>query len=268
MRSLIRLACLLCTALGLSACAPMLAMVGTNQTLVQILAQVERVKLAGDGASFAASDKTITDHMLSRATGKDCKVFNVLNKESVCADTSSIIAIAENKSLKGDTPGQIAALDSSIKAAAADEPTMKAARNAEPIITASFELRSSGDTSGRIALLDSNIKSATANAAQGGNNAAPVLAAESLDKPKVEVVSVPGTNLVRKADPQPDASNSNPKDGAPVIATAQTAQPKESASPAAAPEVPPHDEPNAAQPRTVAQPVRPSLVLSREAASG
>jgi hypothetical protein len=246
----------------------MLALVGTNQTLVQVVAQVDRAKLASDGASFAASNKTITDHVLSKATGKECKIFNVLNKESVCANSSSVIAIAANNSLKADTPGQIAALDSSIKAAAADEPTMEAVRNAEPIITASFDLRSNGDTSGRIALLDSNIKSATANAAQGGNNAAPVLAAESPDKPNVEVVSVPGTNLVRKANPQPDESNSNPKGGAPVIASAQTAQPKESASPAAAPEVPPHDEPNAAQPRTVAQPVRPSLVLSREAASG
>lgn len=268
MPALIRLACLLCAALGLSACAPMLSFIGTNQTAVQIVAQIERVKVAGDGASFAASNKTITDHMLSKATGKDCKVFNVLTKESVCADTSSVIAIAENKSLKGDTPGQIAALDSSIKAAAADEPTMEAARNTQPIVTASFEPRSNGDTSGRIALLGSNIKSASANPAQGGNNAAPVLAAESPDKPKVEVVSVPGTNLVRKANPQPDASNSNPKDGAPVIASAQTAQPKESASPAAAPEVPPHDEPNAAQPRTVARPAGPSLGLSREAASG
>jgi hypothetical protein len=246
----------------------MLALVGTNQTMVQVIAQAERVKLAGDGASFAASQKTITDHMISAALGKDCNTFNILTKESVCAGTSSVIAIAANDSLKADTPGQIAALDSSIKAAAAGEPTMEAARNVEPIIGASFDMRSNGDTSSRIALLDSNIKSATANAAQGGNNAAPVLAAESPDKPNVEVVSVPGTNLVRKADPQPDESNSNPKGGAPVIASAQTAQPKESASPAAAPEVPPHDEPNAAQPRTVAQPVRPSLVLSREAASG
>src|SRR5258706_4517556 len=242
MPALIRLACLLCAALCVSACAPMLAIIGTNQTAVQIIAQVERVKVAGDGASFAATNKTITDHMLSKAVGKDCKIFNVLNKESVCANTSSVIAIEENKSLKGDTPGQIAALDSSIKAAAAGEPTMEAARNTEPIIAASLDPRSNGDTSSRISLLDSNIKSSRANAAQGGNNAPPALAAEAPDKPKVEVGTVPGTNLVRKADPQPGESNSTPKAGAPEIATAQTAQPKESASPAAPPEGPPHAE--------------------------
>lgn len=87
-----RLVCLLCAALGLSACAPMLALLGTNTTAVQIVAQIERVKLAGDGASYAASNKTITDHVLSQATGKDCKVFNVLTKESVCADKTPVIA--------------------------------------------------------------------------------------------------------------------------------------------------------------------------------
>jgi hypothetical protein len=92
MRSLIRLACLLCTALGLSACAPLLAIVGTNQTFVQVAAQVERVRLAGDGASFAASNKTITDHALSKATGKDCKIFNVLTTESVCAEKTPVVA--------------------------------------------------------------------------------------------------------------------------------------------------------------------------------
>ena len=267
MPALIRLACLLCATLGLAACAPMLAFIGTNQTAVQIVAQIERVKVAGDGASFAATNKTITDHMLSRATGKECKLFNVLNKESVCANSSSVIAIAENKSLKGDTPGQVAALDSSIKAAAAGEPTTETARNAEPIVSASLEPRSDSDTSGRIALLGSNIKSAGANAAADGNNAAPALAAESPDKPTAEVASVPGTNLVRKANPQSDESNADRKDGAPVTASAPTAQPKESA--AAAPAAPGHDEPNAAEPRTVAaQPARPSLILSSEAASG
>ena len=92
MRALIRFAGLVCTALGLSACAPMLALVGTNTTLVQVVAQVERVKLAGDGASFAASHKTITDHALSMATGKECKVFNVLTKESVCTEKTPVIA--------------------------------------------------------------------------------------------------------------------------------------------------------------------------------
>jgi hypothetical protein len=80
------MSCLLCVALAQTACAPMLSLIGTNQTLVQIVAQVERVKVVGDGATYVASSKTITDHALSAAIGKDCKVFNVLTRESVCTE--------------------------------------------------------------------------------------------------------------------------------------------------------------------------------------
>ena len=92
MPALIRLLALLCLAPVLTACAPMLAMVGTKTTLVQVIAQVERVKLAGDGASYVSSNKTITDHALSKVMGKECKIFNVLTNESVCAETTPVIA--------------------------------------------------------------------------------------------------------------------------------------------------------------------------------
>ena len=84
MSSTLRLHCLLCATLALTACAPMLSLIGTNQTLVQVVAQVERVKLAGDGASYVSSSKTLTDHALSVAVGKDCKVFNVVTPDPVC----------------------------------------------------------------------------------------------------------------------------------------------------------------------------------------
>ena len=90
MTSLIRLACLLCLCLGMTACAPMLSLIGTNQTLVQVVAQGERVKLAGDGASYVTSKKTVTDHAISIVTGKDCKLFNVLDKQSVCKETDTV----------------------------------------------------------------------------------------------------------------------------------------------------------------------------------
>jgi len=92
MRPPIRVALLVCTAPLVAACAPMLAMMGTNTTLVQVVAQVERVKLAGDGASYVSSHKTITDHALSKVMGKECKIFNVLTNESVCAETTPVIA--------------------------------------------------------------------------------------------------------------------------------------------------------------------------------
>ena len=67
----------------------MLAMVGSHQSVVQLVAQIERVKLAGDGASYVASSKTITDHALSGVVGKDCKVFNVVTREPVCTEKAT-----------------------------------------------------------------------------------------------------------------------------------------------------------------------------------
>ena len=92
MSTAVRLACLLCAALSLAACAPMLAMLGSNTSLVAVVTQVERIKLAADGASLVRSDKTLTDHALSKATGKECKIFNVLTKESVCAEKTPVVA--------------------------------------------------------------------------------------------------------------------------------------------------------------------------------
>jgi hypothetical protein len=89
MSAYLRLACLLVISLCLKGCAPMLAIAGYHQTVVQVVAQVERVKLAGDGVSYVASSKTITDHLLSSAVGKDCKVFNVVSRDPVCTDKSA-----------------------------------------------------------------------------------------------------------------------------------------------------------------------------------
>jgi hypothetical protein len=83
---LIRLPCLLCATLSLTACAPMLSLMGTNQTLVQVVAQVERVKVTGDGVSYVASSKTVTDHALSMALDKNCKLFNVVTPDPVCTE--------------------------------------------------------------------------------------------------------------------------------------------------------------------------------------
>jgi hypothetical protein len=70
----------------------MLAMMGGNTSFVAVLTQAERIKLAADGASLVQSDKTLTDHALSKVTGKECKIFNVLSKESVCAEKTPVIA--------------------------------------------------------------------------------------------------------------------------------------------------------------------------------
>ena len=86
MSLLIRLPWLLCATLSLTACAPLLSLVGINQTMVQTAAQVERAKVAVDGVSYVASSKTTTDHALSVALGKNCKVFNIVARDPVCTD--------------------------------------------------------------------------------------------------------------------------------------------------------------------------------------
>ena len=86
MSLLIRLPWLLCATLSLTACAPILSLVGIHQTLVQAVAQLERVKVAVDGVSYVASSKTTTDHALSMALGKNCKVFHVVTLDPVCTD--------------------------------------------------------------------------------------------------------------------------------------------------------------------------------------
>ena len=92
MSTAVRLACFFCAALSLTACAPMLAMVGAKTSAVAVLTQLERIKLAADGASLMQSNKTLTDHALSKVSGMECKIFNVLSKESVCAEKTPVIA--------------------------------------------------------------------------------------------------------------------------------------------------------------------------------
>jgi hypothetical protein len=86
MPSFIRLLCLLSLLLSLTGCAPALALIGYHSSVVQVVAQVERVKLGVDGASYVASSKTTTDHALSGIVGKDCKLFNIISPDPVCKD--------------------------------------------------------------------------------------------------------------------------------------------------------------------------------------
>ncbi len=98
MRAYVRLFCVLCASLCLTACAPLLAIVGYSQQAVQVVAQVERVKLVGDGVSYVGSGKTITDHALSKAVDADCRVLNVVSRDPVCAPkTANAAALAKER---------------------------------------------------------------------------------------------------------------------------------------------------------------------------
>jgi len=121
MSTAVRLACFFCGALSLTACAPMLAMVGAKTSAVAVLTQLERIKLAADGASLMQSNKTLTDHALSKVSGKECKIFNVLSKESVCAEKTPVIAADSDALPKevatGAAPADPAALPTEVATA-------------------------------------------------------------------------------------------------------------------------------------------------------
>ena len=75
--------------LSVAACAPLAAMLGYSSPVIQLAAQVDQVKLAADGVSYVSSGKTISDHVISAATGSDCKVTNILDKAPLCLSASS-----------------------------------------------------------------------------------------------------------------------------------------------------------------------------------
>jgi hypothetical protein len=49
----------------LSACAPLISMIGYSGSAVQVAVQLDRAKLLSDGVSYLGSGKTITDHAVS-----------------------------------------------------------------------------------------------------------------------------------------------------------------------------------------------------------
>jgi hypothetical protein len=73
----------------LAACAPLTALMGMGQPAIQAAAQIDQAKIVADGVSYLGSGKTITDHVLSTATGADCRVANILSKSAICITESA-----------------------------------------------------------------------------------------------------------------------------------------------------------------------------------
>lgn len=69
----------------LAGCMPLASFIGMTPATVQTAAQIDQMKLLADGASFAGSGKTLTDHALSIATGYDCSTSAVFKGQPVCA---------------------------------------------------------------------------------------------------------------------------------------------------------------------------------------
>jgi hypothetical protein len=92
-----RLLCVLFVLSCLSACAPLVAMVGYGGSALQFAVTIDRVKLLGDGVSYLGSGKTITDHAVSMAVGADCRMLNVVSPKPLCAPEPAAVAAVANQ---------------------------------------------------------------------------------------------------------------------------------------------------------------------------
>jgi hypothetical protein len=81
---IIRVVFSLCAFPTLAACAPIMALIGYGGPAVQVAAQIDRLKLIGDGVAYVGSGKTISDHVLSKAMHADCRFLNLVTHDAVC----------------------------------------------------------------------------------------------------------------------------------------------------------------------------------------
>lgn len=94
----------------LQGCATFVAgQMGAGATVVSTAQTIDTAKTAADVASYGTTGKTLTDHALSKVTGKDCRLFNVFDKyHKVCKeempDLSTVEKIKEFQRSKGIEP--------------------------------------------------------------------------------------------------------------------------------------------------------------------
>ena len=50
----------------------------------------EAAKAVGDVGSYANTGKTLTDHAISKYTGKDCKTINILEDKEICEEVNAV----------------------------------------------------------------------------------------------------------------------------------------------------------------------------------
>jgi hypothetical protein len=54
---------------------------GAGAAAVTVAEAVDTAKTAGDAVAYGTTGKTLTDHALDRITGRDCKLFNVFDRD-------------------------------------------------------------------------------------------------------------------------------------------------------------------------------------------
>jgi hypothetical protein len=89
---------------------------GAGATAVTVAEAVDTAKTAGDAVAYGTTGKTLTDHALDRITGRDCRLFNVFDRNhKICRErmpelktTAQIRAFQKSKNL--EQTGQIGPL--------------------------------------------------------------------------------------------------------------------------------------------------------------
>jgi peptidoglycan hydrolase-like protein with peptidoglycan-binding domain len=70
--------------ISIQGCVLLASSAGGSATTIQVAQTIDVIKTTGDVGSAVVTNKTLTDHALSALSGKDCRLFNVLNKKNIC----------------------------------------------------------------------------------------------------------------------------------------------------------------------------------------
>lgn len=104
---------------------PALAFILSGCAALAIPPALTIASYATDGASYLATDKSLTDHMLSDALGRNCAVWRILRARSICKDFTPEELIARAKARReqrhDDERGQIAQIDGPFARSGASE---------------------------------------------------------------------------------------------------------------------------------------------------
>ena len=76
--------------LGLGATTEVATGGAVSSTAVSIAQTLDIAKTTGDVVSFVDTGKTLTDHVISKYTGKDCRTFNILEEKEVCEEVNAV----------------------------------------------------------------------------------------------------------------------------------------------------------------------------------
>lgn len=104
---------------------PALAFILSGCAALAIPPALTIASYATDGVSYLATDKSVTDHMLSDALGRNCAVWRILRARSICKDFTPEEVIARAKARReqrhDDERGQIAQIEGPFAGAGAGE---------------------------------------------------------------------------------------------------------------------------------------------------